>query len=70
MTAYYVPVQLREPHNFYFVDGRRIARHGLHGNHHMLPADVALRLIDLGVVKLMRPMNPRRLRFEVAALQA
>lgn len=67
MTNYYVPVQLREPFNFYYIGGRRIARHGLHGNRHMVPPAVALRLIDRGILKLMKPLKLQRLRADVAA---
>jgi hypothetical protein len=62
----YVMVHLREPRNFIRVDGRRLARHGLHANLHMLPAELALRLIDARIVRLAKHMSLSRLRRETA----
>jgi hypothetical protein len=51
---------------FLYVDGRRLAVHGQHGNRHMLRHVDALRLIESGAAKLMAHQSTDILRSMVA----
>ncbi len=66
----YILCRLRAETRVFFVRGRRIAHHSAFGNLHALPLADALRLHELGTVKLPKHLSLNVLREDVARLAA
>ena len=66
MMTPYILVRLKTDTPLYFVRGRRLCRHSLHGNLHSLPHADALRLVEAGKAKLLPHCTLHRLREDVA----